>query len=323
MSADFRTLQTVLRVRRFDELLLEAGNEVDGHYHVSIGLEGTAAGLGEAFRPGDRVVTNYRNHGHLIALGSDAGTMYGEIFGRAGGPQQGRSGSLHLADPECGVLYTSAMVAGGLPIALGIAFALARRRTHSIVFCFFGDGAVQEGCTHEALNIAQLWRLPVLFVCENNSLPVNGKANADQSAPSLEALASAHNVHAATIDARRPRDVVEIMYTLADRVRGGDGPAFLDARTAPWIGNEPAFPEDLTGPTDLQRALQTSEDPWYDTDDPVLREVRDAIEAGATLEAIESLDRQILDEMRKAVAAARALPRADVAHALTDVLSKQ
>ena len=151
MNADLRRLQTALQVRRFEELLLAAANEINGHYHVSIGLEATAAGLREALRTGDRVVTNYRNHGHLIALGSDPKTMYGEIFGRAGGPQHGRSGSLHLADPERGVLYTSAMVAGGLPIALGIAFALAHRRTQSVVFCFFGDGALQEGCSHEAL----------------------------------------------------------------------------------------------------------------------------------------------------------------------------
>ncbi len=321
MSADLRWLRAVLRVRRFEEVLLAAANEIDGHYHVSIGLEATAAGLGEALRRDDRVVTNYRNHGHLIALGSDPKTMYGEILGRAGGPQHGRSGSLHLADPEHGVLYTSAMVAGGLPIALGIAFALAHRRTQSIVFCFFGDGAFQEGCTHEALNIAQLWRLPVLFVCENNGLPVDGKANDSQSAASLDALASAHGIYAATVDARRPRDVIEIMCALAERVRGSDGPAFLDARTAPWSGNEPAFPENVTGPTDLQRALHTSKDPWYDTDDPVLRESRDVLEAGATVETLEALDRQILDEMRTALAEARTLPPADPAFAVTDVLS--
>lgn len=322
MSTDLRRLHAVLRVRRFEELLLGAANEINGHYHVSIGLEATAAGLGEALRPGDRVVTNYRNHGHLIAIGSDPKTMYGEIFGRAGGPQHGRSGSLHLADPERGVLYTSAMVAGGLPMALGIAFALAHRRAPGIVFCFFGDGAFQEGCTHEALNIAQLWHLPILFVCENNGLPVDGKANDSQSASSLEALASAHGIHAASVDARRPRDVVAIMSALAERVRGSDGPAFLDARSAPWIGNEPPFPENLTGPTDLGRALRTSNDPWYDNDDPVLREARDLLEAGATLEALETLDRQILDEMSTALGEARTLPSADPAFAVTDVFSE-
>ena len=113
------------------------------------------------------------------------------------------------------------------------------------------------------------------------------------------------------------------MCALAERVRGLDGPAFLDARTAPWSGNEPAFPENVTGPTDLQRALHTSNDPWYDTDDPVLREARDVLEAGATLDAIEALDHQILDQMRAALARARTLPPADPAFALTDVLSER
>lgn len=323
MSADLRRLQSVLRVRRFEEVLLTAADEINGHYHVSIGLEGVAAGLGEAFRPGDRVVTNYRNHGHLIALGSDPKTMYGEIFGRASGPQRGRSGSFHLADPDHGVLYTSAMVAGGLPISLGIAFAMSRRPDSSIVFCFFGDGAVQEGCTHEVLNIAQLWRLPVLFVCENNSLPVDGMANDSQSAPSLEALASAHGIHAASVDARRPRQVVEVLCALAERVRAAEGPAFLDARTAPWRGNEDALPVDVTGPTNLQHALQTMNDPWYDSDDPVLREVREVLEDGTTLEKVESLDGQILQEMRAALAGARSLPPADAGFALTDVLAER
>jgi hypothetical protein len=112
------------------------------------------------------------------------------------------------------------------------------------------------------------------------------------------------------------------MSALAERVRGLDGPAFLDARSAPWIGNEPAFPENLTGPTDLARALRTSNDPWYDNDDPVLREARDVLEAGATFEALEVLDRQILDEMSAALGEARTLPPADPAYAVTDVLSE-
>jgi pyruvate dehydrogenase E1 component alpha subunit len=191
------------------------------------------------------------------------------------------------------------------------------------VFCFFGDGAVQEGCTHEVLNIAQLWLLPVLFVCENNSLPVDGQANDSQSAPSLETLACAHGIHATRVDARRPQDAVEVIRALAERVRAGDGPAFLDARTAPWRGNDEALPVNVTGPTDLQCALKPSDDPWYDTDDPVLREVRDVLEAGTTLETVETLDRRIVEEMRKALAAARSLPPADTAFALTEVLSEQ
>jgi TPP-dependent pyruvate/acetoin dehydrogenase alpha subunit len=164
--------------------------------------------------------------------------------------------------------------------------------------------------------------LPILFVCENNSLPFDGRANDSQSAPSLGALASAHGIHSAHVDARRPRDVVEIMSSLAQRVRAAEGPAFLDAQSAPWRGNEPAFPADLTGPTDLERARRTSGDSWHDVDDPVLRETRHVLDAGVTFEAIEAIDRQILDEMRTACAEARALLPADPAVALTDVLAE-
>ena len=136
------------------EAVLRTASRVDGHHHVSQGLEASAAALGLVRREGDLIATNYRNHAHLLCLGNDPATMFAEILGRQVAPQFGRSGSMHLANPKLGVLYTSAMVSGGIPQAVGYALALKRSGGESVSFALFGDGAMQEGVAHESLNLA-------------------------------------------------------------------------------------------------------------------------------------------------------------------------
>jgi TPP-dependent pyruvate/acetoin dehydrogenase alpha subunit len=314
MSERFELLRLLLTARRFDEAMLRLAPEVEGHHHVSQGLEASAAALGLVRRDGDLIATNYRNHAHLICIGHGPAPMLAEILGRRVPPQLARSGSMHLAAPRLGVLYTSAMVAGGIPQAIGYAFALKRRGTDGIAFCLFGDGAVQEGVTHESLNLAALWQLPVVFVCENNARPVDGKANAAQAAPSLSGLAEAHSLETAVVDGRDPRAVLDALRAAAESTRADSRPRFLDVQSAPWPGNAFFYPKDVTGPTDLRRAETQTGEEWHDRDDPVLNEAREQLAEGASIDELLEVEAEVTRHIEAAVEEARRLAEAGPVH---------
>ena len=314
-------LAPLLRARRFDEQLMAHADQIRGHYHVSVGMEGTAVALAACRRDGDTVSTTYRNHAHLAAMGSDLETMFGEVLGRDVGHQRGRGGSIHLSDPDLGVLHTSAMVSGGVPQALGLAYGRARTHPEASCFCIFGDGAMGEGAVHESLNLASLWSLPVVFVCENNAPPADGQASAMQAAPSFLAIAELHRTPGEVVDARHPALVVEAMGRLAAETRQGGGPRFLEARAAAWEGNQSFFPHDATGPTDVADAARGHDDPWRSDDDPVLNECRRLLEAGVSMTELAEVDRRVSAEVGAAFAAAERAPVADPGAALTDVVA--
>lgn len=309
-------LEPMLRARRFDEALLDNAARIDGVYHVSIGLEATAAALASIRREGDQAMLNHRNHGVLAALGSDPETMFGEIFGRDGGPQRGRAGTLHLADPTVGVPYTSAMVGGGAALAVGIGFARRLSRSEAIVFAFFGDGAMGEGAMHESLNLAQLWSAPVVFVCENNSEPAGARANSLQAARALADLAAVHQIEAEVVEASDPVGLAERLEAAADAVRSGAGPRFLEARSAPWPGN--GFMPDPAAPRFDPAAAATGAQGWAAAD-PLGCLVRRLLDEGTPLAEVESLDRALSAEMKGAAERAAARPVAPVAAAIENV----
>jgi TPP-dependent pyruvate/acetoin dehydrogenase alpha subunit len=310
-------LAPMLRARRFDEALLEHAALVEGVYHVSIGLEATAAALAVARREGDQAMLNHRNHGVLAALGSDPETMFGEIFGRDGGPQRGRAGTLHLADPTVGVPYTSAMVGGGAALAVGIGFARRLSGSEAIAFAFFGDGAMGEGALHESLNMAALWSAPVVFVCESNSEPAGERANALQAARELIDLAAVHQIPAEVVEASDPVGLAERFAAAADAVRAGEGPYFLEARSAPWPGNAGFLPDPEAPRFDLAAAAAGGEG-WAAVD-PLGQLVRRLLDEGAELAEIEALDRSVRTEMEGAATRAANRPVAPAAAATENV----
>jgi pyruvate dehydrogenase E1 component alpha subunit len=305
----------MLRARRFDETLIEHAEMVVGVFHVSIGMEATAAALAHTRDPDDLVMLNHRNHGVLQALGSDPETMFREILGRDGGRQRGRGGSLHLCDPERGVPYTSAMVAGGPALAVGMALARKRLERPGIVFAFFGDGAMNEGAMHESLNLAALWRVPLLFVCESNAREAAERATATQAARSLHELAAVHQVPAAAVDAADAEAMTAALGEAASELRAGAGPRFLEARTPPWPGNATFIPQLAAGRLELST---TEEDAWAQLD-PILREARALTAGGASLAELVEIDRAIDEQMRGAFERAAAAPLAPAAHATAGV----
>jgi TPP-dependent pyruvate/acetoin dehydrogenase alpha subunit len=300
-------LEAMLRVRRFDEALIAHADQIDGVYHVSIGLEATAGALALARREGDTTMLNHRNHGALSALGSDMESMFREIFGRDGGPQRGRAGTLHLADPSVGVPYTSAMVGGGVALAVGVAFARRLAGEGGIVFAFFGDGAMGEGAVYESFNLARLWEAPVLFVCESNSESGAERANDNQAAASLAALAEVHQMAATAVDASDPVAVAEVFLAEAAAVRAGGGPRFLEARSAPWPGNAGFMPDPQARRFDLASAVRGPGEGW-DALDPLGQMVRWAVAEGAELAELEALDAAVCAEIKRAAETATAAP---------------
>jgi acetoin:2,6-dichlorophenolindophenol oxidoreductase subunit alpha len=162
--------RTMLRIRRFEEAVqrLNKRGMLPGFVHLYIGEEAVAAGACSALRPGDWITSTHRGHGHLIARGGDLRRMMAELMGKADGYSRGKGGSMHIADLELGILGANGIVGAGLPIATGAALAERMRGTSNVALCFFGDGAANTGTFHEALNLAAIWSLPVVYVCENN-----------------------------------------------------------------------------------------------------------------------------------------------------------
>lgn len=311
-----RRLVPLLRSRHFDEVLLEHADLLVDHYHVSIGQEATAVAVSLHREATDPFLPNYRNHAHLVAAGSDPTVLYAEIFERDLGPQRGRSGSFHLSDPDLGFLHTSALVAGSVPLACGVAWARTRKGQGGVVFTNFGEGALGEGVIHECLNIAVLWDLPVVFLCESNQVPRDGQANLSQSAADLLDIPRAHRVPVTYVDATQPAAADEAVGGVIAAVRSGGGPHFVQAQSCPWPGNSTFFPANTEGPLDLSRATTSAEPGTWAAGDPTLNEARLLLGQGVELDALVGLSDAVRAEMVAALEAALEAPRAPghVAH---------
>jgi TPP-dependent pyruvate/acetoin dehydrogenase alpha subunit len=293
-------LAPLLRARRFDETLVENARRITGVFHVSIGMEATAAALACVRTADDVIMLGHRNHGHLAAIGSDPEQLYRELLGRDGEPQRGRAGSLHLADPANGVPYTSAMLGGGASVAAGVALAKRHRGEPGIVFTFFGDGAMGEGILYETLNLARAWSLPIVFVCESNA-PAGREG-------SLARVAEGQGFRAAVADARRARATLEALNGTAAAARAGEGPGFLEAGSERWPGNSTFIPHPV-GALDLGDVEEDATDP-FEAGDPVREEARAVLADGVEPEAMLELDGAIRDRMRLAFQAAALAPLA-------------
>jgi len=228
----------MLRIREFEERVKRTFEEhpgvIRGHTHLADGAEASIVGSLATLRPDDQVLTTYRCHGYPIVLGTDTKAMMAEIYGRKDGLCGGYGGSMHLTDVERGFLGTSGIVGQGIPHAAGAAYAAQIRGKGQVVLSFFGDGATKQGAFHEALNIASLWKLPAVFVMENNSYNVVTRveqedANAAAGEP-LAVKAKAYSMPGVTVDGGDPIEVYENVAAAVSRARGGDGPTLVESR---------------------------------------------------------------------------------------------
>jgi pyruvate dehydrogenase E1 component alpha subunit len=228
----------MLRIREFEERVKRTFEEhpgvIRGHTHLADGAEASIVGSLATLTEGDQLLTTYRCHGYPIVLGTDCKAMMAEIYGRRDGLCGGYGGSMHLADPERGFLGTSGIVGQGIPQATGAALAAQIRKQGQIVLCFFGDGASKQGAFHESLNLASLWKLPVVYVMENNNYNVATRseqedANAAAGEP-LSVKAKAYSMPGFTVDGGDPLAVYDVVSTAADRARAGDGPTLIESK---------------------------------------------------------------------------------------------
>jgi pyruvate dehydrogenase E1 component alpha subunit len=324
-------LRTMLRIRRFEEALITLAQEHDiGHYHVYIGQEPTGVPALALMETGDVAYTTHRNHGHLIARGVDPAAMAAEILGKATGTNKGKGGTLHLASKEHGFPTTSSSVGGPLPISVGSAFAFKELGLDRVSFSIFGDGALEEGAWHESINIAAMRGVPVIFLCENNSLEALGqKANEYPSstlaATELTDLVHPFGVPAVAIDGTDTRAVHEAVSEAVIRARKGDGPSFIEARTVRWPGSRPLWPQSLTGPTDVAYAWDEARiggehAKWWRQQDGLIAYIRELLEAdAATQEQCLAIDRDAREEMDRAITFALESPYPEPREALDDV----
>ena len=226
-------LRDMLLIRRFEEKCAElySAGKIRGFLHLYIGEEAVAVGTMQALTAEDAVVATYREHGHALARGIDAGRLMAEMYGKQEGCSRGRGGSMHVFDATTRFYGGNAIVAGGLPIATGLALADALSGRRNVTACFFGDGAVAEGEFHESLNLAALWKLPVLFACENNLYAMGTRIERALSQTDVAAKARAYGIEATSVDGMDVVAVEDAARTAAARVRAGRGPQFLECRT--------------------------------------------------------------------------------------------
>ena len=226
-------LRQMLLIRRFEEKSAElyTAEKIRGFLHLYIGEEAVAVGVMAALTPDDAVVATYREHGQALARGMSAGAIMAEMYGKVEGCCRGRGGSMHLFDAATRFYGGNAIVAGGLPLAVGLALADRMQARAGVTACFFGDGAVAEGDFHEALNLAALWQLPVLFVCENNLYAMGTALRYTQASQDIAAKGAAYNMAAAAVDGMDVQAVEAATRGAVDRIRAGAGPFLLECRT--------------------------------------------------------------------------------------------
>ncbi len=272
-------LQAMHLIRAFEERAeqLYMLGKVHGTMHLSIGQEATAIGAANAMQDGDYLLNHHRGHGHCMAWGSDPNRMMAEFMGRETGYCRGRGGSMHIADVDSNNLGANGIVAGGIPIAVGVGLSIKMRRTNQVCLVIFGDGAANEGAFHEALNMASIWALPIVFLCENNqyamSMPVEKAFNIEN----ISQRAAAYGLPGITVDGNDPLAVYSAVSEAAARARRGEGASLVEAKTYRYKGHSKSDKQ-------AYRSREEVRD-WQDNRDPILRFANLLVLAGVITEA--------------------------------------
>ncbi|MDQ0824482.1 pyruvate dehydrogenase E1 component alpha subunit [Arthrobacter sp. B2I5] len=251
-------LRQMLRVRRLEEKCIElySAAKIRGFLHVYIGEEAVAAGIMETLSPEDAVVATYREHGHALLRGVSAGAILAEMYGHAEGCCRGRGGSMHLFDAATRFYGGNAIVAGGLPLAVGLALADRMAGRQRVTVCFFGEGAVAEGEFHESMNLAALWQLPVLFCCENNLYAMGTALGRSESQTDIALKAAGYEISAWAVDGMDVLAVEEAARRAVDAVRSGGGPHFLELRTYRFRAHSMFDPELYREKSEVSRWME-------------------------------------------------------------------
>jgi len=295
----------MLLIRGFEQRVaaLYRDGEVPGFVHLSIGQEAAAVGACWPLRAADVITSTHRGHGHCLAKGMDPLGMFAELMAKDQGTNRGCGGSMHIADPKLGIFGANGIVAAGLPIAAGAAAAAQLRRDGGVAVAFFGDGAPAQGAFHEALNLAAVWGLPVIFFCENNGY-AEFSSTSTQHKKSLRRRAAGYGIPCVKVDGNDVLATAAATEALVRAARDGGGPAMIEAATYRWHGHYEGDP---------QRYRSSEEVHEWEARDPLLVHERRLRDAGVGDDEIKELESTVADELDRAVEAARRLPSPDPA----------
>ncbi|MGH7307328.1 MAG: thiamine pyrophosphate-dependent dehydrogenase E1 component subunit alpha [Candidatus Rokuibacteriota bacterium] len=311
-------LRTMILIREFDEraIQLRLAGKIYGSLHPYVGQEAVAVGVCSQLAVSDRVTSTHRGHGHCIAKGADIRRMMAELLGRVDGYCKGKGGSMHIADFSVGILGANGIVGGGLPIACGTALAAQLEGQGRVAVCFFGDGAVAEGEFHEALNIAAIWKLPVVFVCENNQYAANNAVSVQHPNVDIAAHAGPYRMPGVVADGNDVLGVAAATGEAVARARGGEGPTLLECKTYRWhFHNMRATVPPETRPAEEIAAWKAR--------DPIARlEQRGLGEGWLTTADLRAMRERVKADLDNAVAFAEASPFPDPKDLLVDMFAE-
>ncbi len=305
----------MVRIRLFEEQVNELYTRalMPGLAHLYVGEEAIAVGVCEALRPDDYITSTHRGHGHCLAKGATPDRMFAELLGKEAGYCKGKGGSMHIADPATGNLGANAIVAGSTGIATGAAFSSKYLKNGRVAVCFFGEGALGQGVLYEEMNLAQLWKLPVIYVCENN-LYTEYTHFSETTAGDVLGRATAFGVQAREVDGQDVRAVFATATEIVDRARRGDGPGFISCNTYRYAGHHVG---------DINREYyrpKKEEELWRSDRDPIQVLAAHLIKEGLTdADSLKQIQSEVASEMKAAVDFAVASPYPNVGEVEEDV----
>ncbi len=308
--------RTMLRIRRFEErvkeLFLEA--RLYGSVHLYIGEEAVATGACAALQPGDVISSTHRGHGHCIAKGLELGPMMAELMGKATGYNHGKGGSMHIADLDKGMLGANGIVAAGIPISAGAALGFWIRGEPRVAMCFFGDGGANHGAFHEGINFAAVYKLPVVFICENNQYAQYQSVQQDLPIENVADRAAAYGIPGVIVDGSDVLAVYDAAKQAVERARRGEGPTLIEAKTYRFEGHFLGDPEPYRTKEEVAQARASK--------DPITRFAAVLQQLGvATAERLEQLDEEIRAEVERAVEFGESSPEPGPDLLLTDIFT--
>lgn len=305
--------EQMVLIRHFEEKVDEFFKQglIYGTTHLCIGQEATAVGTCAVLQDGDKITSTHRGHGHSIAHGASIDRMMAELFGRTTGYCKGKGGSMHIADVDSGNLGANGIVGGSIPLAVGAALTAKMKGLSYVTVCFFGDGATNEGSFHESLNMAAIWQLPVVFVCENNQYGMSSSVKEMTNIEKLSIRAKAYGFPGITIDGNDLIEVIKSAHEAVERARSGKGPTLIEMETYRWMGHSKS---------DRGKYRTKAEIEEWKKRDPIARYEKLLCEHGLlTEEKIKVIDEKINQKVKASVEYAKQSPKPEPEEVLSDV----